>query len=144
LLPSPPDGDGRSGQDRIGLYVIVRLIGQGGMGLTLEAMQPDLESPAPSSSCTPTSPSARVFGRCSLSLVVFIIHELLEALKYAHDRMLNQLHDIGVIHHDVTPGNIMVSSSGEVVLTDFGIAPHADESGWEPKPIGRCSTWRLP
>lgn len=178
--------------DRIGPYVIVKLIGRGGMGLTLEAMRPELEKPCvvkimlPDLASVPTfrqmfSNEARIgaqlrhnrivgvfdfgehegrlylvmdrvdgvnleqflkalarqkAGPLELGLVVYILGELLEALAYAHGRMLAQTHDISVIHHDITPGNIMISSRGEVLLTDFGIARYVDESGRESRPIG--------
>lgn len=56
-----------------------------------------------------------------LGVCLYIIGEILTALEYAHDRTVAGA-DAGVIHYDVTPGNILVSSSGEVKLTDFGIA----------------------
>lgn len=39
--------------------------------------------------------------------------ELCHALSYAHER--------GIIHRDVKPGNVMLSSLGQVKLADFGI-----------------------
>jgi serine/threonine protein kinase len=75
-------------------------------------------------------------GPLELGLVLYIIEEVLEALAYAHDRLLARVIDISVIHRDITPRNIMISSRGEVLLTDFGIARWVDESGRTSKPIG--------
>jgi serine/threonine protein kinase len=43
-----------------------------------------------------------------------IYERVCEAVSFAHSR--------GVIHRDLTPGNIMIGSFGEVVVTDFGVA----------------------
>jgi serine/threonine protein kinase/formylglycine-generating enzyme required for sulfatase activity len=37
-------------------------------------------------------------------------------------RGLHALHQRGVLHRDITPGNVMVMASGEVKLVDFGLA----------------------
>jgi serine/threonine-protein kinase len=50
---------------------------------------------------------------------LLILYETCRALKFAHDRQ--------VIHRDIKPGNILLSSQGEVKLADFGIATSAEE-----------------
>ena len=51
-------------------------------------------------------------------IALLIFYEVCRALKYAHDK--------GVIHRDIKPENIMISRTGEVKLTDFGIATSRD------------------
>jgi serine/threonine-protein kinase len=46
--------------------------------------------------------------------VARILLDVLEGLQYAHSE--------GMVHRDVKPGNILLSKSGQAVLTDFGIA----------------------
>jgi len=55
------------------------------------------------------------------AVALFIAREVLEALAYAHDAHDEKGRSLGIVHRDVSPGNILVSSSGEVKLTDFGI-----------------------
>ena len=45
---------------------------------------------------------------------------LCAALGYAHNR--------GFVHCDVKPGNVIVDNGGNIYLTDFGIARHADST----------------
>jgi len=52
--------------------------------------------------------------------VIRILRPLAGALDYAHDR--------GVVHRDVKSDNILVSPSGLVTLTDFGIARAVQET----------------
>ncbi|MFO0745607.1 MAG: serine/threonine-protein kinase, partial [Myxococcota bacterium] len=57
----------------------------------------------------------------SVRLAVYLLAELLEALDYAH-HATEDGRPLGIIHRDVSPSNILVSQTGEVKLTDFGIA----------------------
>lgn len=53
-----------------------------------------------------------------------------EALSYfiALSAALGFAHHNGVVHCDVKPGNVMVDRGGNIYLTDFGIARHADST----------------
>lgn len=53
-------------------------------------------------------------GALSLSEIDRVFTQLAEALGYAHDQ--------GVVHRDLKPANILVDSSDNLFLTDFGIA----------------------
>ncbi len=58
-------------------------------------------------------------GIPDLSACLAMMIEMTAALAYAH-----QNH---VVHRDVKPANFMISSSGSIVLTDFGISKNLDQ-----------------
>ncbi len=53
-------------------------------------------------------------GRVPIRSSIDYIRQTLSGLQYAHAR--------GVVHRDVTPGNLIVTADGCVKLTDFGLA----------------------
>ena len=57
--------------------------------------------------------------------LIYIAVEVLKGLDYAHRRVDSNERSLGVVHRDVSPGNILVSWEGEVKVADFGIAKSA-------------------
>ena len=53
-------------------------------------------------------------GALSLDEIGALMAQLLDALGYAHER--------GIVHRDIKPSNLLVSATGRVKITDFGIA----------------------
>lgn len=63
--------------------------------------------------------------RLALGSAIYIAREVLAALAFAHAKRGFDGRPLGLIHRDVSPSNILISSMGEVKLTDFGIAKAA-------------------
>lgn len=53
--------------------------------------------------------------------VLFILKQVLQALHHTHTHGGK-----GVVHRDISPGNILISRQGAVKLADFGVARSAD------------------
>lgn len=60
--------------------------------------------------------------RLGVEASVYIAMRALSALSYAHNLRNYAGKKLGIVHRDVSPGNVLLSRTGEVKLTDFGIA----------------------
>ena len=67
-----------------------------------------------------TLQSVMASKKLSLSETTQILTQVASALDYAHDQK--------VVHRDVKPANILVASSGQVKVADFGIAKAEDST----------------
>ncbi|MBB4687182.1 serine/threonine-protein kinase [Amycolatopsis jiangsuensis] len=57
-------------------------------------------------------------GRLTAEYTLDLLEQAGNALQAAHER--------GLVHRDVKPGNILVTPTGQVKITDFGVAKAAD------------------
>ncbi|NUN13848.1 MAG: serine/threonine protein kinase [Myxococcales bacterium] len=55
-------------------------------------------------------------------IALFILREILSGLHYAHTLYDEHKTPLGIVHRDVSPENVLVTTYGEVKVIDFGIA----------------------
>ena len=69
----------------------------------------------------------RKYGRRSfpVDLHIWILTQVLAGLQYAHELRGLDGTPLGIVHRDVNPSNVLITSTGEVKLLDFGIAKAA-------------------
>ncbi|MGM0597089.1 MAG: protein kinase domain-containing protein [Myxococcota bacterium] len=76
-----------------------------------------------------------IFEKCrssrkpmSLAQACFIIMKVCEGLDYAHNKKDSNGNQIGIVHRDISPQNVLVSYEGDVKIIDFGIAKAAGKA----------------
>jgi len=61
-------------------------------------------------------------------LALFITSKVASALDYAHRKRDFDEKEMGLVHRDVSPQNILISHEGDIKLCDFGIAKAASKA----------------
>ncbi|HET7541602.1 MAG TPA: protein kinase [Polyangiaceae bacterium] len=65
--------------------------------------------------------------RMPLPHALHVILAVLDALSYAHGLTRPDGSSAGVVHRDISPGNVLIDVQGRVKIADFGIARTADD-----------------
>jgi serine/threonine-protein kinase len=66
-------------------------------------------------------------SKIPIDVALYTGEEVCEALEHAHAARDAAGNLVGLVHRDVSPSNILLSKSGEIKLTDFGIAKRMEE-----------------
>jgi hypothetical protein len=82
------------------------------------SLSSDNRLPDPRSAIPALQPAPPVSGNI-IECVLDVIEQIAEAV--------DALHEHGVIHRDIKPGNIMITPEGQAILMDLGFAKLADE-----------------
>jgi serine/threonine protein kinase len=64
----------------------------------------------------------KVSGPPPIHVTVGLLIQICDALDYAHHKVDDSGHPLGLVHRDVSPSNLLVTSAGQVKVIDFGIA----------------------
>ncbi|HEU5056716.1 MAG TPA: protein kinase [Kofleriaceae bacterium] len=68
----------------------------------------------------------RVGQRLEVGLAAAILRQTCDGLHHAHDLTDSEGNSIGLVHRDVSPSNLFVTSTGVVKVLDFGVAKSQD------------------
>lgn len=68
--------------------------------------------------------------RFDIDISVHVVIEMLKGLAYVHQAKTVSGRDLGIVHRDVTPSNVYISTTGNVKLGDFGVAKLVGVEGW--------------
>ncbi|HEX8252484.1 MAG TPA: TonB family protein [Thermoanaerobaculia bacterium] len=64
----------------------------------------------------------------NVELALFIASKIASALDYAHRKKDFEEKEMGLVHRDVSPQNVLISQEGDIKLCDFGIAKAASKA----------------
>jgi TonB family protein len=64
----------------------------------------------------------------TMELALFVASKIASALDYAHRKRDFDDHELGLVHRDVSPQNVLISEEGDIKLCDFGIAKAASKA----------------
>ena len=73
--------------------------------------------------------------RMPIPLALFVVAQVLRGLHHAHAKSGGE--GGWLVHRDVSPGNVLLSTAGEVKVADFGVALIARSSGGERGPSAK-------
>ncbi len=64
----------------------------------------------------------------NVELALFVASKIASALDYAHRKKDFEEKEMGLVHRDVSPQNVLISQEGDIKLCDFGIAKAASKA----------------
>lgn len=67
--------------------------------------------------------------RLPLQAALFVIAEVAEGLAYLHEKRSADGQQVGLVHRDLNPPNVLLSRGGDVKLSDFGVTRWSSGAG---------------